>query len=96
MVYLHTTRQLLKKRWVTEYLHALRDQRNKVKPQEIPRAGSVVLITDNLNGLKPTWNLAKVIEEIRGKDGVVRDLRLKRTTGYIVERPLQLIRDLEI
>ena len=95
-VYLHTTRQLLKKRWMTEYLHALRDQRNKVKPQEIPQAGSVVLITDNLNDLKPTWNLAKVIEEIRGKDGVIRGLILKSITGYIVERRLQLIRDVDI
>ena len=96
LMYLHKTRQLLKKRWVAEYLHALKDNRNKVKPQEIPPAGSVVLITDNLNGLKPSWNLAKVIKEVKGKDGVTRGLELKSTSGYTVQRPLELIRDLEI
>ena len=98
LVYLQRTKQLLKKRWQTEYLHALRDQRNKVRPQEVPIPGSVVLITDHLsgNGFKPTWTLAKVLSHVKGKDGVVRGLELKSTSGYTVQRPLELIRDLEI
>ena len=92
------TRDLLKKRWQTEYLHALRDQRNKVRPQEVPVPGSVVLITDHLsgNGFKPTWTLAKVLSHVKGKDGVIRGLELKSTSGYTIQRPLELCRDLEI
>ena len=98
LVYLQRTKRLLKKRWQTEYLHALRDQRNKVRPQEVPVPGSVVLITDHLsgNGFKPQWSLGKVLSQIRGRDGVVRGLRLKNSKGYEIERPLELIRPLEI
>ena len=98
MIYMQKTRDLLKKRWQTEYLHALRDQRNKVRPQEVPVPGSVVLITDHLsgNGFKPTWTLAKVLSHVKGKDGVIRGLELKSTSGYTIQRPLELCRDLEI
>ena len=98
LAYLQKTRQLLKKRYLNEYVHALRDQRNKVRPQEIPAPGSVVLVTDHLsgNGFKPTWTLAKVLTHVKGKDGVVRGLELKSTSGYTIQRPLELCRNLEI
>ena len=98
MIYLRKTRDLLKKRWQTEYLHALRDQRNKVRPQELPTPGAVVLVTDSLagKGFKPQWSIARVISQIKGRDGVVRGLRLKSSKGYEIERPLELIRPLEI
>ena len=96
MIYMQKTRDLLKKRWQTEYLHALRDQRNKVRPQEVPVPGSVVLITDHLSGIKPQWSLGKVLSQIRGRDGVIRGLRLKNSKGYEIERPLELVRPLEI
>jgi len=58
----------------------------------------VVLITDHLsgNGFKPTWTLAKVLSHVKGKDGVIRGLELKSTSGYTIQRPLELCRDLEI
>ena len=76
----------------------MRDQRNKVRPQEIPAPGSVVLVTDHLsgNGFKPTWTLAKVLTHVKGKDGVIRGLELKSTSGYTIQRPLELVRNLEI
>ena len=77
-------------------MFALRDQRNKGKFQEIPKIGEVVLNTEGLDGLKPEWNLSRVIGHITGKDGIVRGLRLKNKTGCEIERPLQLIRNLEL
>ena len=58
----------------------------------------MVLITDHLsgNGFKPTWTLAKVLSHVKGKDGVIRGLELKSTSGYTIQRPLELCRDLEI
>ena len=86
----------LKKRWLSEYLFALRDQRNPEKTQSIPQIGDVVLTTEGLDGLKPEWNLGRVLDHIKGKDGVIRGLRLKNKTGYEIERPIQLVRNLEI
>ena len=94
MVYLYTTRQLLKKRLVsprppgpTEQGQTSRDFSSWICRSD---HGQFERLEADI------WNLAKVIEEIRGKYGVIRGLRLKSTSGYIVERPLQLIRDLEI
>ena len=56
----------------------------------------MVLITDHLSGIKPQWSLGKVLSQIRGRDGVIRGLRLKNSKGYEIERPLELIRPLEI
>ena len=87
---------MLKKRWLKEYLFALRDQRNNEKIQTIPKIGEIVLNTENLDGLKPEWNLSRVLGHIKGKDGIVRGLKLKNKTGYEIERPLQLVRNLEL
>ena len=40
-----------------------------------------------------TW---QSIETICGRDNVIRGLNLKLGNGYTVERPIQLVRDLEI
>ena len=59
--------------------------------------GTVVLITDSQQGeRKPVWRLARVSQHITSKDGVVRGLRLRLGNGHYVERPLQLVRNLEI
>ena len=96
LAYLLKTKAMLKKRWLSEYLFALRDQRNPEKTQSIPQIGDVVLTTEGLDGLKPEWNLGSVLNHIKGKDGVIRGLRLKNKTGYEIERPIQLVRNLEI
>ena len=36
------------------------------------------------------------MSKITGKDGTVRGLKLKQGNGYMVERPLQLVCDLEV
>jgi len=98
MRYLHRTREHLRKRWQNEYLHALQERNNRDSDphQKIPQPGSVVLLTDALNERKPEWKLGKVMAVIRGKDNVIRGLKLKCGSGYTVERPLQLVYDLEI
>ena len=45
---------------------------------------------------KALWKLGRVVSKIIGKDGTVRGLKLKQGNGYIVERPLQLVCDLEV
>ena len=45
---------------------------------------------------KALWKLGRVVDKIVGKDGVVRGLNLRQGNGYIVERPLQLVCNLEI
>ena len=96
--YLQRTREHLRKRWQQEYLHALQERHthNSDQHQEIPQQGSVVLITDSFDNKKPKWTLGKVTDIIRGKDSVIRGLKVKCGSGYTVERPLQLVRDLEI
>ena len=42
------------------------------------------------------WKIGRVIESVSGKDGTIRGLTIKLGNGYTVERPLQLICDLEI
>ena len=96
LAYLLKTKSMLKRLWFKEYLFALRDQRNKEKFQKIPKIGEVVLNTEGLDGLKPQWNLSRVMGHITGKDGIVRGLKLKNKTGYNIERPLQLVRNLEL
>jgi len=45
---------------------------------------------------KALWKLGRVVGAVTGKDGAVRGLKLRQGNGYVVERPLQLVCDLEI
>jgi len=54
------------------------------------------MITDSLDVMKPKWKIGKVVSFIKGKDNVIRGFKIKVGRGYTVERPLQLVRDLEI
>ena len=56
--------------------------------------GRVVLIKDSVK-VKGMWRLGRVEGSIVGKDGVTRGYQVRTGYGYIVERPLQLIQDLE-
>ena len=97
MKFLKTCRQHLRKRWQTEYIHALEERHQKVVGTEetLPEMGSVVMITDS-SKIKSKWQIGRIVKMIRGKDGVVRGYKIKTGTGFVVERPLQLVCDLEI
>ena len=53
------------------------------------------MITDS-SKIKLKWQIGRIVEMIRGKDGVFRGYKIKTGTGFVVERPLQLVCDLEI
>jgi len=98
VAYLQKCKQDLKKRWTTEYLQALEEKqasREKSEGYQIPKVNAVVLLKDDTKK-RVQWRLARVLKEIHGKDGVVRGLELKLGNGYTVQRPLQLICNLEI
>ena len=98
MKYLHKTREQLKARFMREYLTALHERGRCHNPMpKIPSTGTVVLITESQQGgRKPAWRLARVSQHIAGNDEVIRGLRLRLGNGHYVERPLQLVRNLEI
>ena len=97
MRFLEISKQHLRKRFIKEYVHALeeRQQRSERNNERIPRTGAVVMLKGEAKD-KAMWKLGRVVSKITGKDGTVRGLKLKQGNGYIVERPLQLVCNLEI
>ena len=95
--FLEKSKQHLRKRFMKEYVHALeeRQQRTEGNIVKIPNIGAVVLLKSEAKD-KALWKLGRVVSKITGKDGTVRGLKLKQGNGYIVERPLQLVCDLEV
>ena len=57
--------------------------------------GRVVLIEDTLKR-ETHWRIGRVEGKVIGKDGVVRGYKVRTPNGYLRERPVQLITDLEI
>ena len=90
MKFLKICRQHLRKRWQTEYIHALEERHRKIIGTEetLPAVGSIVMITDS-SKIKSKWQIGRIVEMIRGKDGVLRGYKIKTGTGFVVERPLQ-------
>ena len=60
-----------------------------------PKAGAIVLLKDDTKN-KSLWRLERVIGHINGKHAVTRGLKLKIGNRNIVERPLQLVCNMEI
>ena len=95
--YLKKCREQLRRRWVNEYLHAL-DEKQKQRPKQTEaklKVGRVVLIKDSLKR-KAQWKIGRIENEVIGKDGVVRGYKVRTPNGYLLERPVQLIADLEV
>ena len=64
---------------------------------KIPDRGSVMLKSEAKD--KASCKLGRVVDQIIGKDGELRGLKLKSGNGfflYVVEPPFQLVRNLEI
>ncbi|XP_078361896.1 uncharacterized protein LOC144646227 [Oculina patagonica] len=97
MRFLEKSKQHLRKRFMKEYVHALeeRQQKSEGNTEKIPDIGAVVMLKGEAKD-KAMWKLGRVVSKITGKDGTVRGLKLKQGNGYIVERPLQLVCNLEI
>ncbi|XP_012558037.2 uncharacterized protein LOC101239443 [Hydra vulgaris] len=88
----------LRKKWMNEYVHAMEERqqvRNKGSNIKLLVVGSVVLIKEDLKN-KALLNIGRVESEIKGKDGATRSLKIRLENGYVIERPIQLVCDLEI
>lgn len=54
-----------------------------------------MLIKDSTKN-RANWRVGRVVDSIVGKDGVTRGYKIQTGNGCIIERPLQLLCDLEI
>ena len=97
LLFIRKSKDQLRKRWMGEYLRALEERQRKHNKDEptIPKVGAVVLLKEDTKN-KAYWRLGRIMSFIRGIDGKIRGMKLKLGNGYIVERPLQLVCDLEV
>ena len=97
MILLKRSKEQLRKRWMREYLHALEERQYKFGKGavDVPKVGAVVLLKEDTKN-KAYWKLGRVMGNICGKDKVVRGLKVKLGNGHILERPLQLVCNLEV
>ena len=95
--FVQRSKEQLRKRFLREYVHALDERRRSVMiaAENLPKTGGVVLLKGDTKD-KAKWKLGRVVRRVTGNDGTVRGLKLKLGNGYAVERPLQLVCDLEI
>jgi len=92
--YIQNLRELLRKRFRSEYLGLLVQRPSTVPITQQIKIGDIVLVECD-NKRKVLWPLAKVTELYPGKDGNIRVVRVKTTSGELV-RPIQKIFPLEI
>ncbi|XP_048576166.1 uncharacterized protein LOC125557540 [Nematostella vectensis] len=100
MRFIQRSKEDLKKRFTREYVRSLEERQQKHEERsgeqlKVPEKGRVVLLKEDVKN-KAQWKIGRVVEKITGRDGVVRGVKLKMGNGYVIERPLQLICDLEI
>ena len=95
--YIKKCKEQLRKRWVNEYLKALAERKQSLVSSggTTLENGRVVLIKDSVKS-KGKWRLGRIESEIVGKDGHIRGYKIRTGNGYVVERPTQLVQDLEI
>ncbi|KAK0151643.1 hypothetical protein N1851_007053 [Merluccius polli] len=87
-------------RWKQEYLHSILARQKWHSPKRNLQVGDVVMDIDELSP-RGEWKLARVIETVKGKDGLVRrakisvgDMRLNKKGEHLgklslLERPVQ-------
>ena len=70
---------------------------NRGRKGEGPKVGDVVVIHED-NTKRALWKLGRVVDLIKGKDGVIRGARVKTNSRYSgggIDRPLQKLFPLE-
>ncbi|XP_011858320.1 PREDICTED: uncharacterized protein LOC105555888 [Vollenhovia emeryi] len=93
MRYRQSLRHELRKRFRSEYLGQLSRLKNKSNCTAV-KSGDIVLIgQDNMKRMD--WPLARVIETFPGRDGIVRVVKVKTSSGELV-RPIQRLYPLEV
>ena len=77
------------KRWSTEYLSSLRRYAKWHQPTRNLQIGDVVLL-QNDNLISSKWPLGRIVDTYPGRDGLVRVVRVKSTSGTY-RRPVSKI-----
>ncbi len=96
--YLQRCKEQYWKRWNSEYLRSLREHHRITGSSSQIEEGDIVLIKAE-NQSRNTWKLGKVVKIIKGKDNVIRGVRLQTMTNDVtkyLERPLQHVYPLEL
>ena len=81
--------------WTSEYVRALRERHTQKKRENSTVKGGDVVIIKGDEKNRGFWKLGIVTSLIKGKDGIVRGVKL-RAGKSIMERPLQHIYPLEL
>ena len=84
-------------RWQKEYLTSLREynaHQRKVSSNTTVSIGDVVLIHDNMP--RNQWKIGVVTDLHKGKDGLVRSVSLRISSGNTLLRPIEKLYPLEV
>lgn len=79
------------RKWSDQYLHSLQMRHKWTSLTDPPRTGDLVLVKEeNLPALK--WRLGRIAELLPGRDGVVRVVKLKTSTGTMTRPVVKICR----
>ena len=94
--YLARCKDVVWKRWSTEYRRGLRERHNmKHNQRQLSSSKGDVVIIKGEERTCGQWKLGIVEELFPGRDGVVRSVRLRAGKSYL-ERPIQHLYPLEL
>ena len=84
-------KELLRRRFLKEYVHALGERKSSSTADDakMSETGALVLLKGEARD-RALWKLGRLVGRITG------GLKLRQGNGYVVERPLQLVCNLEI
>ena len=96
LMYVKRCKEELQKRWMQEYLYALKEREKTCtqKQKKIPAVGSLVLLVEDTKN-RGTWKTDIIQQEVHGKDRAHRGYKIKTGNEYIIECPLQMVCNLE-
>lgn len=79
------------RKWSEQYLQTLQNRNKWTFPTDPPKLGDLVLIKEeNMSPLK--WKLGRIVQLIPGKDGVVRVVSLKTSSGVLTRPVVKICR----
>ena len=82
------------KRWLGEYLPALRQRRRELEPRQNLQDGDMVIVADAQTPRK-LWRLGRILETKPGTDGLVRHVTIQTEKG-VMRRPINKLCPLEL
>ncbi|XP_028413531.1 uncharacterized protein LOC114536368 [Dendronephthya gigantea] len=94
--YVEKCKSALWSRWSSEYLRGLRERHNLKHPKKEHKLkqGDVVIIKGEERDWNK-WKLGVVDQMIKGRDGVIRAVKLRAGKSYL-ERPIQFLYPMEL